>query len=95
MDAHALNEATRGSWNLAPRRVRAKFAMAIFNGDPRYVRDRCMAPRRFNGLYNAERGELARPAVWEFVGHDADATTRGRYVGGSVTAYFRMASRVP
>ncbi len=89
MDAHALYEATRGSWKLGPRRERAKLAMAIFNGVVRavFVIERWY-PAGSTEYTTRDAKQLARAGRWEFVGHEADVEVWHRYVGGSVTAYF-------
>ncbi|MEO8036576.1 MAG: hypothetical protein ABI837_19215, partial [Acidobacteriota bacterium] len=96
MDAHALYEVTRGIWKLGPRRERARFAMAIFNGVVRavYAID-SWHPAGSTEYTTRNAVELVRPGRWEFVGHAGEAEIAQRYVGGSVVAHFALGLQNP
>lgn len=95
MSSSELYEATRGIWKLSPRRMRAKFAFAVFEGVVREVfaidawhraGTTPYATRPTDGWEGSPR--------WEFTGHVAD-TVREEYVDRSVAAYFSKGQRSP
>ncbi len=96
MDAHALYEATRGSWKLGPRRAKATYAMAVFNGVVRavYIVESWHAAGS-TAYTTREAAALARPGRWEFIGREADEAIRVKYVGHSVSAYLPQGLQSP
>lgn len=88
MTPQELYEATRGIWVIGPRRDRAEYAMAVYQGIVREV-------YRINKWYPAGTLEYQTrdswdvsggsvPERWEFEGKVADAEIRNEYIGGSV-----------
>jgi hypothetical protein len=88
MTPQELYEATRGIWVIGPRRDKAEYAMAVYQGIVREV-------YRINKWYPAGTLEYQTrdswdvsggsvPERWEFEGNVADAEIRNEYIGGSV-----------
>lgn len=94
MDAEALYEATRGVWRLSPRRERAGFALAVFEGVVREVY-RIDSWHRAGTTAYRTRNDTDRPDRWEFLGAVAEAVVRERYRLRSVAAYFRKGQQAP
>lgn len=96
MDAHALYEATRGVWKVGPRRTRATYAMAVYNGVVRAV----YAIQRWHAAGSTEyttrdRLELAQAGRWEFTGVAVDNEIASKYVGKSVSRYLPQGLQSP
>lgn len=96
MDAHALYEATRGSWKLGPRRERARFAMAVYNGVVRAVYEiHSWHPAGSTAYSTRDGAELARAGRWEFVGSPAEAPMAEKYLWKSVAAHLPKGLQSP
>jgi hypothetical protein len=96
MDAHALYEATRGSWKLGVRRAGAKYAMPVFNGVVRAVYEiESWHPAGSTEYTTRDREELRREGRWEFVGREAPPEIHEGYVGRLVTEYLPQGLQSP
>lgn len=83
MSPDELYEVTRSAWVVGDRRERARYALAVFEGQVLEV-------------YHIERWQQAETAGrWEFRGHVADESIRDEYVGRSVRYYLRAANQNP
>lgn len=97
MSPEELYEVTRGVWKLGPRRKKARYVFAVFEGvvravydidswHPAWSTDYRTRPRIFN---DRDRGR------WEFVGRVADREISTQYVDRSVRSYFRQGQQSP
>ena len=92
----ALYEATRGVWKLGPRRTRAAYALAIFEGVVQEVYAIVSWHVAGTTAYSTRTpDEVGREGRWEFLGQRAPAALRDRYVGRSVAHYFERGSANP
>ena len=95
MTASELYDATRGVWKLGPRRQRAKYAFAVFEGIIREVYEiklwlksgSTFSSRNPHGVRSANR--------WEFVGRLAPDKLRRRYINRDVSGYFKRGAQSP
>lgn len=92
----ALYEATRGVWKIGPRRDTVKYALAIYEGSVQEVYDISYWQPALTTPYATRRldADLAR-GRWEFVGKRAPEPVRQRYLGKSVSHYFRKGAQNP
>jgi len=96
MSSLELYEATRGIWKLSPRRTKAKFAFAVFEGVVRDVFEIESWHRAGMTPYTTRPTDGWEGSTrWEFTGRVANAAIRGHYVDGSVAAYFRQGQQSP
>jgi hypothetical protein len=96
MPAHDLYEATRGVWKLGPRRVGARYAIAVFEGVAREVYGiEQWHPAGGTPYTTREDADVRIAGRWEFTGRLAPDEVRGRYVGRSVAAYFKRGQQSP
>jgi uncharacterized protein len=95
MSAKELYEATRGVWKVGPRRERARYALAVFEGVVReiYAIDKWHPAGTLE--YSTRGEDLSVEGRWEFEGHVASEMLHARYVGGSVAAYLAKGSQSP
>jgi hypothetical protein len=91
-----LYEATRGIWRLGPRRVGARFALAVFDGLVREVYEVRGWHKALTLKYET-RDLSARDASgrWEFDGVVANDEVRGKYRNKSVLQYLLRGMRSP
>ncbi len=95
MTASELYDATRASWKVGPKRERAKYAFAVFEGIVREVyevKQWLQAGSTFN--WRAPHGVRVRDR-WEFVGRLAPEGVRRRYINRDVSRYFRPGAQNP
>jgi hypothetical protein len=91
-----LYEATRGIWKLSPRRAKARFAFAVFEGVVRDVFEIDTWHRAGTTEYTTRPTDgWENSPRWEFIGRPADADVREHYVDRSVAAYFRQGQQNP
>jgi hypothetical protein len=89
-----LYEATRGVWRVGPKRSKALYALAVFEGIVREVYE-------IAGWFPANSTFTTRDASdfgnnrWEFVGRLASETLRRRYVNGYVGHLFPQGAQNP
>lgn len=94
MPVEELYEVTRGVWKVGPRRVEARYALAVFEGVVREVyeierwHEAGSTPYQFRQL--TDQG-----GRWEFTGRVAPEPIRSRYLGKSVAGYFKKGQRSP
>jgi len=91
-----LYEVTRGVWKIGPRRDKAEYALAVYDGIVREAYQiECWQPA-WTTPYRTRKFENVKvPGRWEFVGSVAPETVRARYVGKSVRDRFSFGSRNP
>jgi hypothetical protein len=95
MTASELYDATRASWKLGPKRERAKYAFAVFEGIVREVyqiTEWLPGGSTFN--WRNPRGVRVLDR-WEFVGHLAPERLRRRYINRDVSRYFTRGAQNP
>jgi hypothetical protein len=96
MSALELYESTRGVWKLGPRRLKAKFAFAVFEGVVRAVyRIDAWYPAGSTEYQSRSAPEVQREGRWEFIGAPADEVISAAYVDRSVRSYFRQGQQSP
>lgn len=96
MSDEELYEVTRGVWKLGDRRLRAKYALAVFEGVVREVYEIEKWHPAGTTDYKTRAGEnLNRPERWEFIGRKAPEAVRSRYILGSVDKYFKRGLQSP
>jgi hypothetical protein len=91
-----LYDATRSAWVTGPRRKRAEYAFAVFEGVVREVyRIAGWFPggKTFNARYDGR--SKRRPGRWEFVGTVAEEPIRRRYVNRYVGHRFSKGAQNP
>ncbi len=88
---------TRGVWRLGPRRERARYAMAVFGGVVREVYAiESWHPAGTTDYTVQSRQQLALlEGRWEFTGRRAPNEVRDKYVGRSVSIYFKHGQQNP
>jgi hypothetical protein len=92
----ALYEATRGVWKIGPRRDRAAYALAVYQGIVQEVYRIDRWQSAWTSRYQTRQfDDTTVPGRWEFVGSVAEAPVRDRYRGRSVAKYFRRGSQNP
>lgn len=88
MTSQELYEATRGIWVIGPRRDRAEYAMAVYQGIVRevYHIDKKWDPSGTNEYQTRDSSDFKDciPPRWEFVGTVAEDNIRNKYIGISV-----------
>lgn len=93
-----LYEITRGSWKLGPRREKAKYACAVFQGVIKeiYVIKSWheSGSTEYKTRLNAPE-DVVIPGRWEFVGEAANNSIREQYVDKDVSAYFKKGAMSP
>jgi uncharacterized protein len=95
MGARELYEATRGTWKLGPRRYKARYAMAVYQGIVREVyRIEKWVPAGYSEYTTRKAEEIKKRGRWEFAGA-FDKELSKRYVGKSVRKYFPRHSQSP
>jgi hypothetical protein len=95
MTPSELYDATRTSWKVGPKRERARYAFAVFEGIVREVYEITNwlpAGSTFNS--RNPRGVRAKDR-WEFVGRLAPESVRQRYMNRDVSAYFKQGAQNP
>jgi hypothetical protein len=95
MTPSELYDATRTSWKVGPKRERARYAFAVFEGIVREVYEITNwlpAGSTFNS--RNPRGVRAKDR-WEFVGRLAPERVRQRYMNRDVSAYFKQGAQNP
>jgi len=98
MAAQELYEFTRSSWILGKKRLRAKFALAVYHGVVRavYEIESWHAEATTDFLIRVFPPEYRPdPRRVEFLGKPADASICSHYVGGSVQRYFKRGLQSP
>jgi hypothetical protein len=95
MSASELYDATRASWKLGPKRERAKYAFAVFEGIVREVYEiKHWLPGGSSFNSRNPRGVGSRDR-WEFVGRLSPEAVRRRYVNRDVSKYFKQGAQNP
>lgn len=95
MTPSELYDATRASWKLGPKRERARYAFAVFEGIVREVyevKSWLRAGSTFNSAHERDRAPRDR---WEFVGRLAPENMRRRYINKDVGGYFKQGAQNP
>jgi hypothetical protein len=97
MPKRALYEATRGVWKLnAQRVVRAKYALAVFEGIVCEVYEiKKWNPAGSSKYRTRSRQEVKRAGRLEFDGRIAQESVRRRYMDHSVRAYLPRGLQAP
>src|SRR5262249_54377355 len=97
MDEVSLYEVTRGIWRLGRKRNLAEFAFAVFHGVVRevYEIETWHKERTTPYLKRVFNDSTPQPGRWEFIGKPAEESIRMRYVGRSVTRYFKKGLQNP
>jgi hypothetical protein len=92
----ALYEATRGVWRIGPRREKALYALAVYQGVVEEVYEIGHWQPALTARYTTRTLD---PAIakgrWEFVGAVAPDAIRQRYRGKSVSSYFTRGAQNP
>jgi hypothetical protein len=92
----ALYEATRGVWKIGPRRERATYALAVFEGIVKEVYQIGHWQPALTTPYTSRKLDAALAAGrWEFMGKRAPNAVRDHYLGKSVASYFKRGNRSP
>lgn len=91
-----LYDSTRGVWRIGPKRDRAKYALAVFEGIVREVY-RIAGWFPAGSTFNVRRDGrgLRSPERWEFVGTIAEESVRHRYVNRYVGHLFDQGAQNP
>lgn len=96
MSGQDLYDATRGVWKLGQRRQGARLAFAVDSGLIREVYEIERWHPAGTTPYVSRKFDAADVrGRWEFTGRVASRDVRDRYVGESVTGYFRRGARAP
>lgn len=90
----ALYEATRGTWRLGPRREKAEYAFAVYEGKVREVY-KIAQWLPAGSLPYKTRENITLTGRWEFRGDQAEPSVRAKYIGGSVEEYFSRGAQNP
>jgi hypothetical protein len=90
-----LYDATRGVWKLGPKRERAKYALAIFEGVVREVYEITQWLRAGSTFSSRNPHGIRSPNRWEFVGRLAPERIRRRYINRDVSGYFKKGNQSP
>ncbi len=94
MSAEELYEVTRGVWKLGPRREKARYALAVFEGVVREVFAIEKWHRAGTTPYRDRRLDKTE-GRWEFTGRVAEEPARSRYLGKSVSSYLKKGLQSP
>jgi uncharacterized protein len=98
MEAQELYEITRNSWKLGKKRLRAKFAFAVYHSVVRavYEIESWHVAGTTDFLIRVIPPEYRpQPERVEFLGKPADASICSQYVGRSVQRYFKRGQQSP
>jgi uncharacterized protein len=95
MAATELYDATRGIWKLGPKRERAKYAFAVFEGVVREVYEITQWFRAGSTFSSRDPHGVRSPNRWEFVGRVATEGVRRRYINRDVSSYFKQGNQNP
>lgn len=96
MSATELYEVTRGVWKLGERRVRAKFAFAVFEGVVREVYEiHTWHPAGTEHYETRSKTDVTLAGRWEFLGQIASNEIRDKYVDRSVKKYLPAKAQNP
>jgi hypothetical protein len=95
MTASELYDVTRGVWKLGPKRERAKYAFAVFEGVVREVYEITRWFRAGSTLSSRDPHGVRSPDRWEFVGRLASENLRRRYINRDVSSYFKHGAQNP
>ncbi|MFU8828866.1 MAG: LEM-3-like GIY-YIG domain-containing protein [Phycisphaerales bacterium] len=99
MSAIELYDATRSAWKLGSKRNSVKYAISVYRGVVREVYS--VAAWVPSGSTMRQKDESTdgrsphREGRWEFVGEVAEEAVRNKYVGKTVSAYFKPGSQNP
>jgi len=97
MSVHDLYDATRSAWKVAPGRHDPEFALSVYGGVIRemYSIEAWVKGGSTMKLRDKEGRPTPRQDRWEFVGQVAPEDIRRRYVGRSVSGYFKSGAQNP
>lgn len=96
LSAEALYEATRGVWVIGERRNRVSYALAVANGIVREVYAVHSWHPAGTTIYKTRpKRDVDFKGRWEFIGEVAPPTIRDKYMGHSVSHYFRRGAANP
>lgn len=95
MSASELYDATRASWKLGPKRKRAKYAFAVFEGIVREVYEITQWLPAGSTFNSRDPRGVSSPKRWEFVGRLAPEGLRRHYVNRDVRRYFKRGNQNP
>ena len=91
-----LYEATRGVWKIGPRREKARYALAVYEGIVKEVYEILHWDRAWTNPYQTRTFEdTTVVGRWEFVGRVADSGVRDRYLDKSVQSHLKWGNRSP
>lgn len=93
--ASELYDATRGVWKLGPKRERAKYAFAVFEGIIREVYEITQWLQAGSTFSSRGPRGVRAPKRWEFVGRMAPEGVRRRYLNRDVSGYFKRGAQNP
>jgi hypothetical protein len=95
MSEHELYDCTRGVWVLSHKREQARYAFAIYQGEVLEVYEIESWHRAGTTSYLTREIEPQYSNRWEFAGKLARDDLRQRYVGRSVSHYFKRGEANP
>ncbi len=96
MTPRQLYDCTRGVWAVGPRRERAKYAPAVFQGEVLEAYEIGDWHPAGSTHYESREIDLERyDGRWEFTGRTAPEEVRSKYVGESVAHYFKRGEANP
>jgi hypothetical protein len=95
MTAVELYDVTRGVWMVGPRREKAKYAFAVFNGVIREAYEIAQWLPAGSTLSTRDPRGFPAEGRWEFVGRLAPEKVRKRYVDRYVGHTFRQGGQNP
>jgi uncharacterized protein len=95
MAAPELYDATRGIWKLGPKRERAKYAFAVFEGVVREIYEITQWFRAGTTFNSRDPHGVRSPNRWEFIGRLAPEGVRRRYINRDVSGYFKPGNQNP
>lgn len=97
MSVHELYDATRCAWRVSPERHNPEFAFSVFRG---VVREVFTISGWLPGGTTMKSGDrdgrpIPREGRWEFVGQVAEPDIRKKYIGKSVSSYWKKGAQNP
>ena len=95
MTPSELYDATRASWKVGSKRIKAQYAFAVFAGVVREVYEIASWLKAGSTLNSAHNRDAQPRDRWEFVGRLAPEHLRRRYINRDVSQYFRQGGRNP
>ena len=95
MTASELYDATRASWKVGPKRERAKYALAVFEGIVREVYEITQWLPGGSTFNSRDPRGVRASDRWEFVGRLAPERVRRRYINRDVSHYFMRGAQNP